>query len=367
MLLYIYGETMTCINKVTIYTITVSFFLIIHAIPHAAFAQVPEHTVYRATGKIILDGIIDEADWESAQPVGEFVFPWWTEGEKEQTEVKMLWNDTYLYLAMTVDDKHVWADHYDTNSWTYKDDAVEFFWNPNPDAGDIYYFFEMNCAGNLLCVYDYWGGDFLNNEAMVPRIGPNVRGTVNNDADTDNGWTLEIAIRFSDYPELSKRENPIAGDVWRVNFNRCGGKTNYQYSQWSPSQTAKPNFHRPDDFGKLVFSDRLVTDPAGVNDGDSVSGYSVKSIDIKGIYPNPFNPSTTIEYSLPGGGYVELTIYNSANQKVRTLIESKEQAGFHSVVWDGKDDNGFQVSSGVYISHLRMGEHITTGRMTLVK
>ena len=358
---------MTYNNKVTISTIIVSVFFIILAIPSSALADVPENTVYRTTGKIVLDGIIDEADWESAKPVGEFVFPWWTEGEKEQTEVKMLWNDTYLYLALTVDDKHIWADHYDTNSWTYIDDAVEFFWNPNPEAGDIYYFYEMNCAGNLLCVYDYWGGDFLNNVAMVPRIASNVRGTVNNDADTDNGWTLEVAIRFSDYPELSKREVPVAGDVWRVNFNRCGGETNYQYSQWSPSQTDNPNFHRPEDFGKLIFSASFVNTPAGVNEGNSAAGPDVKAIDIKGNYPNPFNPSTTIEYSLHGEGYVELAIYNTAHQKVRTLIESYEQAGLHSVVWDGKDENGLQVSSGVYISHLKMDEHITTGRMTLVK
>jgi len=244
---------------------------------------------------------------------------------------------------------------------------VEFFWNPNPEAGDIYYFYEMNCAGNLLCVYDYWGGDFLNNEAMVPRIAPNVRGTVNNDVDTDNGWTLEVAIRFSDYPELSKREVPIAGDVWRVNFNRCGGKINYQYSQWSPSQTDKPNFHRPEDFGKLAFSDRFVNDPVVVNEGNSLTGPGVQAIDITGNFPNPFNPSTTIEYSLHGEGYVELTIYNNAQQKVRTLIEGNEHAGLHSVVWDGKDENGLPVSSGVYISHLKMGSHITTGRMTLVK
>jgi len=80
---------MTFNNKVTICTIIVSVFFIINTIPSSALADVPEHTVYRTTGKIVLDGIIDEADWAAAEPVGEFVFPWWTEGEKEQTEVKM--------------------------------------------------------------------------------------------------------------------------------------------------------------------------------------------------------------------------------------------------------------------------------------
>ncbi|MCE5250430.1 hypothetical protein LLG96_09455 [bacterium] len=330
-----------------------------------AWCDVPEYTVLRTTGKIVLDGILDEEDWTVAPAVDAFVFPWWTEGDKEQTSVKLLWNDTYLYIAITCQDKHIWADHYDTNSWTYIDDAAEFFWNPNPGAGDIYYFFEMNCIGNLLCVYDYYSDDFLINKAMVPRIATTVRGTVNKDTDFDSGWTLEIAIRFSDYPELSMREKPLPGDVWRANFNRCGGKTNYQYSQWSPSQTDKPNFHRPEDFGRLVFSDRPVTAPSEVreNAGDFVPA----GIAIHGNYPNPFNPSTMIEYSLSRSGFTDLVIYNAANQKVKTLVSEYKTAGSYSVFWDGTDDHGAKAASGVYISRLKMDGLMAAGRMTLVK
>jgi hypothetical protein len=69
-----------------------------------AWPAPPEYQVQRATGKITIDGVLDEADWAAAKPVGDFVFPWWTEGEKEQTQVKLLWDDTFIYLAYVCQD-----------------------------------------------------------------------------------------------------------------------------------------------------------------------------------------------------------------------------------------------------------------------
>ncbi len=108
-------------------------------IPVSSMADVPEYTVKRATEKIVIDGILDEADWEAAQSVGAFKFPWSEQtSDREQTEVKMLWDDTFLYVSYKCADKHIWATHFDTNSETYKDDCVELFWNPNPEAGKKY-------------------------------------------------------------------------------------------------------------------------------------------------------------------------------------------------------------------------------------
>jgi len=221
-----------------------------------AFGQVPEYTVKRATGKITIDGILNEADWAAAASVGPFQFPWWTAGDKEQTEVKMLWDDKFLYVSYKADDKHIWADHYDTNSDTCLDDCVEIFWNPNPLAGNAYHMFEMSCLGNLLSVTNNLARNIKERESRIlpPHIGQTIQGTVNNDADTDAGWILEIAIRFADYTELSGGKIPSEGDIWRVGLNRCGGKVNEQFSQWSPSLTPKPNFHSPNDFGKIIFS-----------------------------------------------------------------------------------------------------------------
>jgi len=235
---------MTATTRITILILALS---VIGAVSVAA--EVPEYTVKRATEDIMLDGILDEENWAAAESVGAFVFPWWTEGEKEQTEVKMLWNDEFLYLAYKCEDAHIFAGHYDTNAATYNDDCVELFWNPNPETQNTYYQFEVNCIGNSLSVKR---DD--RSTIMLPHISQHIDGTMNDDSDTDTGWVVEMAIRFSDYPELMTAAPPADGDMWRIGLNRCGGETNAQYSQWSPSQYDRPSFHRPDDFGKLFFS-----------------------------------------------------------------------------------------------------------------
>ena len=120
--------------------------------------------------------------------------------------------------------------------------------------------FEMNCIGNLLSVYTGPGKDIQQRACriMVPHIAQSIKGTVNDDTDTDSSWVLEIAVRFSDYTELFDGSTPKDGDMWRVGLNRCGGKVNEQFSQWSPSQTDGPSFHRPEDFGKIFFSTQPV-------------------------------------------------------------------------------------------------------------
>ena len=94
---------------------------------------------------------------------------------------------------------------------------------------------------------------------LVPHIAQSIQGTLNNEKDKDTGWILEIAIRFEDYPELSKRKVPIAGDMWRVGLNRMAteGGT-FILSQWNPTGTPKPGTHVPEKFGKIIFSNKPV-------------------------------------------------------------------------------------------------------------
>ena len=84
-------------------------------------------------------------------------------------------------------------------------------------------------------------------------------------------------------------------------------------------------------------------------------------------YPNPFNPSTTISYQLPEESKVELTIYNIKGQKVKTLISDQLPAGKHSVVWDGVDESGKAVASGVYFYKMKVGNYDSTKKMILLK
>ena len=85
-------------------------------------------------------------------------------------------------------------------------------------------------------------------------------------------------------------------------------------------------------------------------------------------YPNPFNPSTVIPFALPGAASdVRLHIYNLLGQRVRSLRSGPMEPGFHTIVWNGRDDAGRQVAAGLYISELRTPEFRQTRKMTLVK
>jgi hypothetical protein len=84
-------------------------------------------------------------------------------------------------------------------------------------------------------------------------------------------------------------------------------------------------------------------------------------------YPNPFNPSTTIKYSVPKNGNVKLNIYNLKGQLVKTLVAENRKAGKHTVVWNGDDNTGRKTSSGMYFSRLETGGKTLTLKMLLMK
>jgi flagellar hook assembly protein FlgD len=85
------------------------------------------------------------------------------------------------------------------------------------------------------------------------------------------------------------------------------------------------------------------------------------------VYPNPFNPSTTIEFSLPDKGIVNLEIYNLRGQKVRTLLDSEKRKGVQTIIWDGKDNFGCSVSSGIYFIRLEAIGKTSTHKVMLMK
>ena len=85
-------------------------------------------------------------------------------------------------------------------------------------------------------------------------------------------------------------------------------------------------------------------------------------------YPNPFNPTTNIEFTLPVANNISLKIYNMVGQEIISLIsQSMMDAGSHSVMWNGLDKNGVQVSSGTYIYKLEYGNMSKVRQMTFMK
>jgi len=84
-------------------------------------------------------------------------------------------------------------------------------------------------------------------------------------------------------------------------------------------------------------------------------------------YPNPFNPVTTIQYALPKASDVKIEIYNILGQRVRMLVNEHQDPGYKMVHWDGKDDRGVEVSSGIYLYRIQAGDFEKCKKMTLLK
>jgi len=84
-------------------------------------------------------------------------------------------------------------------------------------------------------------------------------------------------------------------------------------------------------------------------------------------YPNPFNPETNIQYNIPKATNVSLEIYNTLGQKIRTLVKKKQTAGTYQVLWDGKDDEGKPVASGIYIYQIKAGDFVKARKMVLMR
>ncbi len=92
-----------------------------------------------------------------------------------------------------------------------------------------------------------------------------------------------------------------------------------------------------------------------------------KKLELSQNYPNPFNPTTTIRFGLPDEGRIRLVVYNILGQKVTEIFSGLRQAGFHTVLWNGRNDLGQQVASGVYIYRLETPQGVASRKMLLVK
>jgi hypothetical protein len=122
-------------------------------------------------------------------------------------------------------------------------------------------------------------------------------------------------------------------------FARAGGTASYKFAHWNDGPTAVENT------------------------GPTASAHLEQNI------PNPFNPVTTIRYRVPEVTVVSLRVYDGAGRLVRTLVDGSRnhRPGGHEVTWDGRDDSGRRVSSGVYFYQLRADAHSETRKMVLIK
>ncbi|MFC1692419.1 M56 family metallopeptidase [Candidatus Latescibacterota bacterium] len=136
------------------------------------------------------------------------------------------------------------------------------------------------------------------------------------------------------------------------------------YGKWSPDGK-KICYLVETDGGNYIYISNFV--PPIAEKPTKVEKTVPLTFGLTGNYPNPFNPLTTIVFSMPEGGVAKLLIYNMVGQKTRELVSEFRDAGGHMVIWDGRDDTGSPVSSGIYFAHLRFGNMTDSHKMFLIK
>ena len=97
------------------------------------------------------------------------------------------------------------------------------------------------------------------------------------------------------------------------------------------------------------------------------SSLSPKTLTLHQNYPNPFNPSTTLQYDLPNDEFVNITIYDMLGNVINNLVHDNQNSGYKSVQWNATNNQGQQVSAGVYLYSIEAGEFRQTKKMILLK
>jgi len=181
-----------------------------------------------------------------------------------------------------------------------------------------------------------------------------------------------------------------AGGTRLAEFTNTAGGTNaYDYSAATlfPNSTfnsrvismpydfmyvyTDPNEAGGKDAGSLSARSRLLGDVltyfgVPLNPGDAV-GVPDAAVFSVSNYPNPFNPSCMIEYTMPRAGHLSVKVYNVRGELVRTLVDGHAEAGPGAIVWNGTSDSGAAQASGVYFYEARTGNEVRVNKMALVK
>jgi hypothetical protein len=182
------------------------------------------------------------------------------------------------------------------------------------------------------------------------------------DVDSDVTYTLTIELEFFGNTYTDVHEN-ISDTTFSLSSNTLDallGALNIDETElnWY-IYSSDGEYMVASDVGEFV----LFRGALGVNEGLSVPDvYALHQ-----NYPNPFNPITTLRYDLPEQANVNIIIYDLLGREVRTLVNTTQDAGFKSVIWNATNDYGKPVSAGVYLYQIRAGEFVQTRKMVLLK
>jgi hypothetical protein len=96
-------------------------------------------------------------------------------------------------------------------------------------------------------------------------------------------------------------------------------------------------------------------------------GFLPDQFQLRANFPNPFNPITSIKYDLPEDAPVSLMIYDITGREIRHLVNETQNAGFKAIMWDGTNNYGHQVGTGMYLYQIKAGSFVQTRKMILMK
>lgn len=237
----------------------------------------PRHYVTYFTEEApVIDGALDDAAWGAAEWSKAFV-P--IEGLHKprpplDTRIKMVWNDTCLFIAAEMEDPHVWATLTNHDDIVFYDNDFEVFIDPDNNVHE-YFEIEVNALNTIFDLfmakpYRNGGSALISWNIAGLKSAVQVRGTLNDPSDTDEGWTVEMAVPFKAISMGNHVRSPKDGSLWRINFSRVHWDTDIRegaYEKktgkdgrplaehnwvWSPQGVV--NMHFPERWGYLLFS-----------------------------------------------------------------------------------------------------------------
>jgi transglutaminase-like putative cysteine protease len=234
---------------------------------------VPRNYLCRHTATpIVVDGKLDDPAWADAPWTTDFVDIQDAARPKPRfrTRAKMLWDDDYLYIAAELEEPHVWATLTQHDSVIFRDPDFEVFIDPKGDTHN-YYEFEMNALNtswDLMLDKPYMDRGRANNAWDIPglKTAVHIDGTLNDPADTDRGWSLEIAFPWKVLSEHARHPGPPAeGEQWRIDFSRVEWQItttdgvykkvpNTREDNWIWSPPGVIDMHRPEMWAQLQFT-----------------------------------------------------------------------------------------------------------------
>ncbi|HLK62688.1 MAG TPA: carbohydrate-binding family 9-like protein [Bryobacteraceae bacterium] len=227
----------------------------------------------RANSPVVVDGKLDDRAWRRAAWTDWFldIRGVWMPRPRFRTRAKMLWDDTYFYVAAELEEPDVWATLTQHDSVIFRDNDFEVFLNPTGD-GRNYFEFEINALNtgwDLFLAKPYRQRGHADNSWEIPgfRSAVSVQGTLNHGGDRDRSWTVELAFPWSAFTERSGARRPEPGSEWRLNFSRVEWQVrtvnghyeklpNQSEDNWVWSPQGIVDMHLPERWGFVRFIGR---------------------------------------------------------------------------------------------------------------